>query len=392
MLPTRRFGRTEIQMPVFSCGGMRFQQGWEKGMTLKDIKPENQRNLEATVHRSLELGINHIETARGYGPSELQLGEVLPGIPREKYILQTKLGPKEDPAEFTESFETSMKLLKADYLDLLGIHGINNEATFEQSMRCLETARQWQKEGRVRHIGFSTHGWCGIIEKAINTGEFDYVNLHWFFAQQRNWAAVQAATRQDMGVFIISPNDKGGMLHQPSDKLKQLCGDVDPMVFNDLWCLSRPEVHTLSLGAAQPSDFDVHVEGMQDYGRAEEISAPIAAKLVSEINKVCGNDWYETFEEGLPEFFELPGDIYVKEILRLWTLAKGLDMIEYGQMRYNLIGNADHWFPGQNGGEFDETVLLDALQGYRYADRIPDILRETHAMLYTAPKKRLSES
>ena len=103
-VPTRRFGRTEIQMPVFSCGGMRFQQGWEDGMTMKDIKPEIQANLEATVRRSLELGINHIETARGYGPSELQLGQILPKIERDSYVLQTKLGPKEDPADFVKSF------------------------------------------------------------------------------------------------------------------------------------------------------------------------------------------------------------------------------------------------------------------------------------------------
>jgi predicted aldo/keto reductase-like oxidoreductase len=71
----RRFGRTELQMPVFSCGGMRYQQGWGD-LPLEEITPENQANLEATIHRSLELGINHIETARGYGSSEMQLGQL----------------------------------------------------------------------------------------------------------------------------------------------------------------------------------------------------------------------------------------------------------------------------------------------------------------------------
>ena len=60
----RRFGRTELQMPVISCGGMRYQYKWQ------DVRPaevprENQQNLEATIHRAIELGINHIETARG---------------------------------------------------------------------------------------------------------------------------------------------------------------------------------------------------------------------------------------------------------------------------------------------------------------------------------------
>jgi len=63
----RRFGRTEYRMPVFSCGGMRYQQSWKTGDPVSD---ENQANLEACIRRSVELGINHMETARGYGTSE----------------------------------------------------------------------------------------------------------------------------------------------------------------------------------------------------------------------------------------------------------------------------------------------------------------------------------
>jgi len=71
----RRFGRTELKMPVFSCGGMRYQYQWQD--TTEDKIPlDNQRNLEATIEQSLELGINHIETARGYGTSEMQLGKI----------------------------------------------------------------------------------------------------------------------------------------------------------------------------------------------------------------------------------------------------------------------------------------------------------------------------
>src|SRR5580698_9731373 len=102
----RRFGRTELKMPVISCGGMRYQFKWQ------DVKPSeipraNQENLEATIHRAIDLGINHIETARGYGTSEMQLGNVLPSLPREKIIVQTKVSPKETPEEFLRTFDTS---------------------------------------------------------------------------------------------------------------------------------------------------------------------------------------------------------------------------------------------------------------------------------------------
>ena len=86
----RRFGRTGLQMPVISCGGMRYQHKWQD-VDPKEIPPANQANLEATIHRAVELGINHIETARGYGSSEVQLGQVLPKLPRDKIIVQTKV-------------------------------------------------------------------------------------------------------------------------------------------------------------------------------------------------------------------------------------------------------------------------------------------------------------
>jgi predicted aldo/keto reductase-like oxidoreductase len=75
---------------------MRFQQSWED-LPAEKVEESVQRNLEATVLRSLELGINHIETARGYGTSEMQLGWLLPKLPREKMIVQTKVEPIKEP-------------------------------------------------------------------------------------------------------------------------------------------------------------------------------------------------------------------------------------------------------------------------------------------------------
>ena len=80
-----------------------------------------------------------------------------------------------------------------------------------------------------------------------------------------------AARRLDMGVFIISPNDKGGKLYEPPPKWVELCAPLTPMQFNDLYCLARPEVHTLSCGAARPRDFEEHVRGLEQLDRAAEV-------------------------------------------------------------------------------------------------------------------------
>jgi len=243
----RRFGRTELAMPVFSCGGMRYQYQWQD--TTEDKIPlDNQRNLEATIEQSLELGINHIETARGYGTSEMQLGKILPRFEREKLIIQTKVSPKENVQEFRENFDQSFQYLNLDYVDLLGLHGINTPEILDYSLRpggCLDEAKKLQKEGKVRFIGFSTHGPTDVIVKTIESGEFDYVNLHWYYMNQINWPAIEAATKQDMGVFIISPSDKGGQLYNPPEKLVKLCQPLIPIVLNNLFCLSHPECGSL---------------------------------------------------------------------------------------------------------------------------------------------------
>jgi uncharacterized protein len=388
----RRFGRTELQMPIFSCGGMRYQYKW-KDTHRWSIPKDNQRNLEATILKAIDIGINHIETARNYGTSEMQLGKILPNLPREKLIVQTKVSPQDNVRNFRQQFDRSFKYLKLDYVDLLGIHGINNEETLQQTIRpggCLDEVRKLQAQGKVRFVGFSTHGSTEIIVKAIETGQFDYLNLHWYYINQLNWQAIAAANRQDMGVFIISPSDKGGKLYQPPQKLVELCQPLSPMLFNDLFCLSHLEVHTLSLGAAKPEDFEEHLKVLSLLENADRILPPILNRLQAEAIAILGEDWVKTWRVGLPKPEDTPGNINIPIILWLRNLAIAYDMIDYAKMRYNLLGNGGHWFPGAKADRVSEFDLKACLTNSPHADKIPALLTEAHRLLAGKEVKRLS--
>jgi len=399
----RRFGRTELQMPVLSCGGMRYQDGWQD-KPLGEVGEANQANLEACIRRAVDLGINHIETARGYGPSERQLGLVLPKLPRDQIIVQTKVGPEDDPEVFRANLEESFDRLQLDTIDLFGFHGINDEESYDRVCRpggCYEVIREFREQGRVRFVGFSTHGPLDSILNAIRYNHpedgqgFDYVNLHWYYIFQRNLPAVQEALKRDMGVFIISPSDKGGMLYKPSEKIAKLCEPLHPIIFNDLFCLSQNLPHTISVGAAKPTDFDLHMQALSLLDQADELIDPVMQRLTEAMHEATGVRHPEDMSVGMPDANLAPYELNIQVMLWLRNLALGWDLIDYAKMRFNLLGTAGAWFPGAKPDtvhEVDPAELIKAAGDSPYAQRVPELLKESVELLKGEDVKRLSES
>ena len=394
-LPVRRFGRSELPMPVLSLGGMRFQQSWSD-IPATEITQESQANLRATLERAVACGFHHIETARHYGSSERQLGALMPEVPDPHRILQTKVPPHEDPAAFEAELALSFERLAVERVDLLAIHGLNLAEHVEQTLRpggCLEVARRWQAEGRIGAVGFSTHAPLPLILEAIATDRFDYINLHWYFIRQDNRPAIEAATAHDMGVFLISPTDKGGHLHTPSERIQELCAPLHPIVFNDLFCLSAPGAHTISVGAARPEDFDLHLQAVELLPQASALLPPILERLEQARRDALGEAWLASWDQGLPAWQDTPGQINLPTLLWLHNLIEAWDLKAYARARYGLLGSGGHWFPGANADRLDaevsEAELLDCLGGSPWAARIPDLLRELRRQVGGQATRRL---
>ena len=396
-LPSRRFGRTNLEMPVLSLGGMRFQKTWDQ-LDFSEITFEEQNKVENILNLADKYGVSHIETAKYYGTSEVQLGAGFKNINKIPSILQTKIPPNSDPKIFEKDLMISFEKLQVKKIDLLAIHGINLPEHLHYAVRdggCVDVLKNLQKENLIGHIGFSTHGEASLIKKAISTNLFDYINLHWYFINQTNSKVIDLAQRYDLGVFIISPTDKGGHLHTPSTKMMELCRPLHPIVFNDLFCLSNKNVHTLSIGVAKEKDFNLHLEAVSLLPHSARYIPVIIKRIEQESINILGIEWYRCWDKKLPRWNETPGYINIPVLLWLSNLLDCLDLEGFVRARYQMLGNGGHWFPGNNANLLDidvfESQLLEVLEGHVQPNLVIKKLRNLKEKFGEKTIERLSK-
>jgi aryl-alcohol dehydrogenase-like predicted oxidoreductase len=146
----RQLGSSDLQVSEISLGSwLTYGVGVEAD------------NAAACVHRALDLGINLIDTANVYGrgAAETVLGETLAGVPRDRYVLATKLfgdmggGDKGlSRAQVFKQIDASLKRLKVDHVDLYQCHRYDPETPLEET---LEALSEIVRQGKARYIGFS---------------------------------------------------------------------------------------------------------------------------------------------------------------------------------------------------------------------------------------------
>lgn len=370
----RQWGQTSQTLSVFSLGTMRY-------LEVRDAALE-------VIESALALGVNHLETAQAYGESELILAQALrTTISRDEIYITTKLLPVPDSQQFAASLDHSLQRLGVDSIDNLAIHGINTAEHLAWAVEyCLPVLETAQAAGKIGAIGFSTHGDLALICQALETRKFAFVNLHYNYFFQRNAPAIQLAQQLNMGVFIISPADKGGLLYQPPPQLLELCHPIHPLHLNYRFLLSQPGITTLSFGPARPDEVAFPLEVAEQTMPLTETEQAIFQRLEDQLHTTLGREQCHQCYACLP----CPEEIAIPEILRLRNLTVGLGMQDYGTYRYQMLEKAGHWFPGRQGARC--TDCGDCLPRCPSQLDIPALLRDAHAQLRGPGRRRLWET
>jgi len=194
----------------------RFRTLGRTGFKVSDVSMGCGSIAEANVVRyAYDHGINLFDTAEVYGngDSETKIGEAMEHMDRDKIYIVTKLGLDEDPDEqnLIERFNKCLERMKTPYADALMAHGIADQklVAYEPFMKACETLKA---EGKLKHIGISSHGpraeepdaMDTVLLKAVEDGRFDIMLLSYGFVNKDEGERVLKACKdKNIGTTIM---------------------------------------------------------------------------------------------------------------------------------------------------------------------------------------------
>ncbi|MBU4211683.1 MAG: aldo/keto reductase [Verrucomicrobia bacterium] len=276
--------RSGLRVPQANIGGMRL--------------PQDTGTAVALLRHAIDSGMRYIDTSRGYGDSEIKIGQALKDGYRQKVILSTKWSPwimRIEESDNTSAdcvrkrIEESMKRLDVDYLDYYQVWNIDSREHYGQAVAkggMVDGIQKAISEKLVGHTGFTTHDkveniieyvketdWCEIILFSCNILNLIYEK------------AIEAAHAKGIGIIIMNPV-AGGLLGRDSSMLKALAKRVGAKTIPELairFLTSNPSVTTVISGISKMSDVDSTVAAV-DRGHFTPAQMDLLRKILAEMH------------------------------------------------------------------------------------------------------------
>jgi len=195
-MQTITLGRTGLIVPRNGFGALPIQR-----------IPE--QDAVRLIRRALDGGMYYFDTARFYTDSEHKLGLALEGR-RADVVISNKTGAT-TPDAFWDHLETSLRLLRTDYVDLYQFHNLPFCPRPGDGTGLYEAMLEAQRQGKVRHIGITNHRQRVAIE-AIESGLYETLQYPFSYLATREELDIVERTRQAGMGFIAMKGLAGGLI------------------------------------------------------------------------------------------------------------------------------------------------------------------------------------
>jgi predicted aldo/keto reductase-like oxidoreductase len=176
------------------------------------IQRTNTHEAVRILRRAYEGGMRYFDTARAYSNSEEKLGLAFGEgyVPRESVYLATKTTAT-NPQQLREDLETSLAMLKTDYVDVYQFHMAAQVWRPNDGTGMYEAMLEAKAEGKIRHIGITAHK-IGVAEEAVRSGLYETLQFPFsYLAGQREIDLVRSCEKHDVG-FVCMKGLAGGLI------------------------------------------------------------------------------------------------------------------------------------------------------------------------------------
>ncbi len=198
----RPLGKTGLRLPVLSFGASSLGQ---------EFRRIDLGEATRAVHVALDLGMNFIDTSPFYGRgmSEVLLGLTLRDVPRDRYLIGTKLG-RYDLTHFdfsakrvAESVDVSLHRLGIEHIDIMLCHDIEFVDMSQIIDETLPALREIQRQGKVRYVGFSGYP-MRVFEYVLGRTDLDVILSYNHYTLQNTMLADLVPLLKQRGVGVMN--------------------------------------------------------------------------------------------------------------------------------------------------------------------------------------------
>lgn len=278
----RKFGKTPYKVSMLGFGAMRLPQR-EDGSVDFDKSTE-------IIRYAINNGINFIDSHHFYhnGQSEEAIGRAIKGFPREKLILQTKIGMYNNYSDEDcwKLLETALKKMNTDYIDFYLTHSLRWETYLKHNKQFLKFTQKAIDQKLIRHIGFSVHDTVENVKKIINTGEFSTMTIQYNFIQIENEEPIALASEKGMGVVVMGPVG-GGTFGHPDEEISGWLGKKEKTASLALrFVLSNPNVHVAISGMSTLEQLIENINTVENFEPLDSSDIKRIEQIIKERKKL----------------------------------------------------------------------------------------------------------